>query len=32
MTRKAAMKQLFNFVQDYIVAAKALIELKNYLG
>ena len=23
---------LFNFVQDYIVAAKALIELKNYLG
>ena len=23
---------LFNFVKDYIVAAKALIELKNYLG
>jgi len=23
---------LFNFVQDYILAAKALIELKNYLG
>lgn len=23
---------LFNFVQDYIIAAKALIELKNYLG
>ena len=25
-------KYLFNFVKDYIVAAKALIELKNYLG
>ena len=25
-------KYLFNFVQDYIVAAKALIELKNNLG
>ena len=25
-------KYLFNFVQDYIVAAKALIELKNYLS
>ena len=23
---------LFNFVKDYIVAAKALIELKNYMG
>ena len=23
---------LFNFVKDYIVAAKAIIELKNYLG
>ena len=23
---------LFNFVKDYIVSAKALIELKNYLG
>ena len=25
-------KYLFNFVKDYIVAAKALIELKHYLG
>lgn len=25
-------KYLFNFVKDYLVAAKALIELKNYLG
>lgn len=25
-------KYVFNFVKDYIVAAKALIELKNYLG
>lgn len=23
---------LFNFVKDYIVAAKAIIELKNYIG
>ena len=23
---------LFNFVKDYIVAAKAIIELKNYMG
>lgn len=27
-----ASKYLFNFVKDYIVAAKALIELKNYIG
>ena len=27
-----APKYLFNFVKDYIVAAKALIELKNYMG
>lgn len=27
-----ASNYLFNFIKDYIVAAKALIELKNYLG